>query len=273
MSIGAVRLPTRNSSDYSSSSDIEPPPEPDRPKLPQKTEVEQKDNEDNPFEVGEEYETPSPAKLNLESLGLPPLSFNSDPFLSPINSVQFAVKRHRIWVRGLKGVKFILSISGFTVLVAKRKMKFLKPTWYISRALNYSLDTPDLVGILIKQRTKATFSLFGPNERQSDHCRPVLAGIDIGDKRRVVLGKDLWISPDTDDVFNAGFNEKNSQPLTSSNGTFDVPSVKNAQFSVEGSAEPCFISAKQVDKSVVVNAKGPLSLCQAFSIAISLFMQ
>lgn len=273
MSIGAVRLPTENSSDYDSSSEIEEPPKPEKPKLPLKTEVEQKDDEDNPFEVGEEYETPSPAKLNLESLGLPPLTFNSDPFLSPINSVQFAVKRHRIWVRGIKGVKFILSISGFTVLVAKRKMKFLKPTWYISRALNYSLDTPDLVGILIKQRTKSSFSLFGPNERQADHCRPVLAGIDIGDTKRVVLGKDLWITPDNEDVFDFTLKDKNAQKLNPVDHTYDVRSVKNAAFAFEGQSEPCFIAAKQVDKSVVVNAKGPLSLCQAFGIAISLFMQ
>ena len=275
MSIASVKLPDRDTSDYDTSSDLEPPPQPNKPKIPKKTELSKEDEEaDNPFDINEDEEIVTPSKeLNYESLGLPPLTFTSDPFLSPINSVQFAVKRHRIWIRGIKGVKFSLSISGYTVLVAKRKMKYLKKTWFISRSMNFSLDTPDLVGILVKQRKGVSFSLFGPQERKTDHCRPVLAAIDIEHDKRAILGKDLWVLPEEDDVFEKTLTEENSVPLRQAQHTFDVRSVKNAAFALEGSEEPCFIAAKQLDKSVVVNAKGPLSLAQAFGLAISLFMQ
>lgn len=276
MSIASVRLPEQSESDYDTSSDIEPPPPPSKPKIPKKTELTAKDDGDNPFEVGEDDEInvmAADGSISYESLGLPALTFSSDPFLSPILSVQFAVKRHRIWIKGIKGVKFSLSISGYTVLVAKRKMKYMKKTWFISRSMNFSLDTPDLVGILVNQRRGKSFSLFGPHERQGDHCRPGLAAISLGDTRKAVLGNNIWLSPEKDDIFEEELTPENSIKLKPVEHPFDVVSVKNGAFCIESSNEPCFIAAKQVDKSVVVTAKGPLSLVQAFGLTISLFMQ
>ena len=275
MSIASVKLPDSSTSDSDSSSDLEPPPAPSKPKIPKKTDLSNQNEEaDNPFDLNDDEEIITPSKeINYESLGLPPLTFSSHPFLSPISSVQFSVKRHRIWVRGIKGVKFSLSISGYSVLFAKRKMKYLKKTWFISRSMNFSLDTPDLVGILVKQRKGTSYSLFGPHERQTDHRRPVLAAIDIENSRRAILGKDLWVLPEEDDVFEQPLTDENSIQLKPLNHSFDVKSVKNGAFSLENSEEPCFVAAKQLDKSVVVNAKDPLSLVQALGLSISLFMQ
>jgi hypothetical protein len=277
MSIASVRLPERSDSDYDTSSELEPPQLPPKPKIPKKTELAvSKDEKDNPFEVrdDDDVEVTAPdGSISYEALGLPALTFNTDPFLSPIKSVQFAVKRHRIWIKGIKGVKFSLSISGYTVLVAKRKMKYMKKTWFISRSMDFSLDTQDLAGILIKQRRGKSFSLFGPHERQGDHCRPGLAAISFEDEHRtVVLGNNLWLPPEKDDIFEEELTQENSIKMKSVPYQFDVKSIKNGAFCIE-SSEPCLVVSKQVDRSAVVSAKGPLSIVQAFGLTIALFMQ
>ena len=139
--------------------------------------------------------------------------------------------------------------------------------------MDFSLDTPDLVAILVNQRRGSSFSLFGPHERQSDHCRPGLAAINLDGARKAIIGKDLWVSQEEDDIFEKQLTSENSINLIPVQHSFDVKSVKNAAFSLEDSSEPVFIASKQIDKSVVVNAKAPLTLAQAFGLTISLFMQ
>ena len=84
MSIASVKLPDHNSSDSESYSDIEPPQVTPKPKVPVKTEIAVKEDDDNPFEVCEDDddEMVEPSKnVNYQHLGLPPLTFQSDPFL------------------------------------------------------------------------------------------------------------------------------------------------------------------------------------------------
>ena len=208
----------------------------------------------------------------MTSLGLPPLSFDSDPFLSPIQSIQFTVRRHRIWIRGVKGVKFTCTIGNHTVLVAKRKMKYLKKTWFMSRSMNFSIDTPDLTGIFVMQRKGISFSLFSPKERQEDQCHEALAAINIDKNRHVVICHDLWLKPQEDDIFH-DLQKNHVTQLIPVQHTSKISSVKNGAFKLADQNEPCFISEKQEDESVLVTAKAPLSMTQAFGIALSLFLQ
>ena len=283
MSIHCVRLPTGNSDSDTDDSDFEPPPPPVRHQAPKRSDTNK--HQSNPFEISESNtvedinaeidkdDVPAPsADVDLTALGLPPLTFNSDPFLSPIQSVQFSVRRHRIWIRGVKGVKFTCSIGNQTVLVAKRKMKYLKKTWFISRSMNFSIDTPDLTGMLVMQRKGISFSLFSPRERQEDQCHEALAAISIDKNRKVVICRDLWLNPQEDDVFHDLQHEHITQ-LIPVQYSSKISSVKNGAFKLADQAEPCFTSEKQADESVLVTAKAPLSMTQAFGIALSLFLQ
>ncbi|OHT13442.1 hypothetical protein TRFO_43319 [Tritrichomonas foetus] len=279
MSIHCVKLPAAGSdSDYDDSSDFEPPPPPVRHQAPKRADVNQESHKSNPFELSEttdtnEQDIPTPTgDVDLTKLGLPQLSFGSDPFLSPVESIQFVVTRHRIWVRGVKGLKFTCSIGDHTILVAKRKMKYLKKTWFMSRSSNFSIDTPDLTGMLIMQRKGASFSLFSPKERMEDQCHEALAGINLDKGRNVVLFKDLWLKPQEDDVFSPLKNE-NATPLLTIKSKSKTSSVKNGAFKLKDATEPCFTSEKQTDKSVLVTAKAPLSMTQAFGIVLSLYLQ
>ena len=276
MSIRTVKLPNQGDSDSDSSSDFAPPPpKPLKTQPPKREDVITQEPAEDPFEVKENEDAPVPQQnLNYPSLGLPPLSFDSDPFLSPLNHVQFVLKRHRIWIKGIKGVKFSCSINGYTVLVAKRKMKYLKKTWFISRSFDFSLDTPDLAGILVKQRKGISYTLFSPKERQKDQYREVLAGIQLKDRRQVIIGTNLWAPPSVDDIFELGLiSPQNSYPLHSVNEQYEINSVKNGSFARDGTNESCLTSSKQANNAALVDVKGPLSLVHAFGIAIALFVQ
>lgn len=283
MSIHCVRLPTGNSdSDSADDSDFEPPPPPVRHQAPKRSDM---NKQSSPFEISEsntetdlnaeidQDDIPAPsADVDLTALGLPPLSFDSDPFLSPIQSIQFVVRRHRIWIRGVKGVKFTCSIGDHTVLVAKRKMKYLKKTWFMSRSMNFSIDTPDLTGIFVMQRKGVSFSLFSPKERQEDQCHEALAAINIDKNRHVVICHDLWLNPQEDDIFHDLKKDHITQLIPVQHNS-KISSVKNGAFKLADQTEPCFISEKQEDESVLVTAKAPLSMTQAFGIVLSLFLQ
>lgn len=271
MSIHCVTLPTGDDSDSDSSSDLIPPP-PVRHVAPKRYEAPEPaaEEEKNPFEVTDDDGDPVPVEnVDYVSIGLPPLSFDSDPFLTPINAVEFTVKRHKIWIGGIKGYKFSLSIAGYIILVAKRKMKFLKKTWYMSRSMNFSIDTPDLAGILIRNRTKKMFTLLSPRERQSDRMRPALAGIDVT-THNVILGNNLWIENEQDDIFTVPYTEDTFIKLVYSK---EGKSAKNATLTIPGEKEPCFKSQKQSDGTVIVRASAPLCISQAFGISMSLFIQ
>lgn len=283
MSIHCVRLPTGNSDSDSDDSDFEPPPPPVRHQAPKRSDSNKHNS--SPFEISEsnteadlnaeidQDDVPAPsADVDLTSLGLPPLSFDSDPFLSPIQSIQFTIRRHRIWIRGVKGVKFTCTIGNHTVLVAKRKMKYLKKTWFMSRSMNFSVDTPDLTGIFVMQRKGISFSLFSPKERQEDQCHEALAAINIDKNRHVVICHDLWLKPQEDDIFH-DLQKNHVTQLIPVQHTSKISSVKNGAFKLADQNEPCFISEKQEDESVLVTAKAPLSMTQAFGIALSLFLQ
>ena len=284
MSIHCVKLPSGNTSSEDDDSDFDLPPPPVRHQAPKRADLSQTDPNSNPFELNESNanndenendNVPAPQPdIDYKSLGLPELGFGSDPFLTPIESIEFVVKRHRIWVRGVKGHKFTCTINGQIVLVAKRKMKYLKKTWFMSRSSNFSIDTPDLTGILILQRKGASFSLFSPKERRDDQCHEALAGINLDKEKNVVLCKDLWLKPQEDDVFSF-LKKDNSINLveTSVKGKLHVRSVKNAAFKLKNTKDPCIVTEKHSDKSVHVVAKAPLCMTQAFGIVLSLFLQ
>jgi len=273
MSIGSVKLPKLSDSSSESESDFEPPVV-NKPKAPKRVDLLKDNNPDpNMFEINETEGESLPKDYDYAFLGLPPLSFDSDPFLSPIKNVQFSVRRHRIWIRGIKGVKFSLSIGGVTILVAKRKTKYLKQTWFISRSTDFSISTPNLAGILIKQRTGSSFTLIGPKERQTDQHKQLLAGIQLGDTISVSLGNNFWIPPEQEDFFDGPFPSKDITQLKYVPQQYEIQSVKNAAFTIDGEDDFCLKASKTDDKTVVVVAKAPLNLVQAFGITISLFMQ
>lgn len=286
MSIHCVKLPTANSdTDSDDDSDFDLPPAPVRHQAPKRSELNNPNSSSNPFELSESQETDPNGEsgqtddlvpksgIDLTKLGLPPLSFDSDPFLTPLsNPIQFIVRRHRIWIGGVKGVKFACNIGEHTVLVAKRKMKYMKKTWFMSRSMNFSLDTPDLTGMLVMQRKGASFSLFSPKERQEDQCHEALAGIKIEKNRTAVICKDLWLKPQEDDVFHDMPTDK-VIPLEPVEHSGKISSVKNGAFRFKDQSEPCFISEKQEDESVMVQVSPPLSMTQAFGIVLALFLQ
>lgn len=263
-----VKLPDK-SSESSTDEDFEVPP----PKATKFVPPQKEEPVNDPFEVKENEDAPVPEQnLDYPSLGLPPLSFVSDPFLSPIQHIQFAVKRHRIWIKGIKGVKFSCSINGTTVLVAKRKMHLMKKSWFISRSFDFSLDTPDLVGILTKQRSGLSYTLFSSKERQSDSFHQVLAGIILKDPKSIIIGDNIWIPPNNDDIFEKGLIQSyETQSLSPVMGSYKTQSVKNGTFVKDG--QTCFNSEKQTKNAVLVDATAPLSLAQAFAISIALFIQ
>lgn len=273
MSIATVRLPDKNIDEYeSSSSSIPPPP---RLRVPKREnfQIEQSSVID-PFQIKDDNDdnTLKPTQgLDYSKLGLPPLSFESDPFLSPINNITFAVERKRIWVRGIKGVKFFLSIQGSKVLVAKRKIVKGKRSWFISRSESFSLDTPDIVGVLVQK--KSAFTLFGTRERQTDRYKPIIAGITFSPSKQAVLGKDLWVPKDKDCLFDMTLTPENSIYLADKIVDHDVESIKNGCFTIHGSDDIVYLAKKQIDKSVVVKANNPFSLAAAFGLTIAHFMQ
>ncbi|KAH0793170.1 hypothetical protein GPJ56_002879 [Histomonas meleagridis] len=216
-----------------------------------------------------------PLSGDLTHLGLPPLALDSDPFLSPIkDAITCNVKRHRIWIKGIKGEKYSISTQGETLLVAKRKMKYMKKTWFISKSMNFSLDTPDLAGILVKQRTGISFTLISPRARQTDSFRQILGGIDLEKPRKVILAQDLWLPPDEDDIFSVTLEDGKYMYLHSVGQNYQIQSVKNGSFSPTNDASNiCFRAEKGADETLTVDAKAPLSLVQVFGISLSLFLQ
>jgi hypothetical protein len=200
---------------------------------------------------------------------------DTDPLLTPVGDKQISaiVKRHRVWVHGVKGLKFSMSIQGVPVLVAKRRQKMALKTWLMSRSSNFSLDSPDLAGYVVRQRTKSSFSIMSPRERRADGFREALAAIRVASPKSIVIGKDLWISPDIDDVFQVSLTAENSYRLVEKTHSFGVTSVKNGAFGPADGASVCFTAAKQTDGDVSVTAGAPLCLVQAFGLAIALFVQ
>ena len=267
MSINTIKLPKLSDSEDDSSSDIIPISEikSKNPKIFKETSS--LSTNSTPSENINKKDN----NIDFTSLGLPILSFDSDPFLSPINELEFTVKRHRIWIKGIKGVKFSLILSNNIILVAKRKMKYLKQTWFISKSLDFSLSTPNLTGILIRQRNLKSFTLLGPQERQIDSFKSVLGGFDLDSN--FFLGKNLWISPEKDDIFEENLNEDSFIKLIPINDNYLIPSIKNICFKINNNESFIFKSMKQSDKTLKVIAKGPLSLVQAFGLSISLFMK
>jgi hypothetical protein len=271
MSIHCVKLPSRPDADSSSSEDIVPISSPARHVAPQRAD----DPEADPFEAVEDGEGPNPAaNVDVAALGLPALSMTSDPYLSPLtNHITATITRHRIWVYGVKGLKFSLVIEGITILVAKRRQKMALKTWLMSKSANFLLDSPDLAGSVIRQRTKSSFSVMSPRARRADGFRQALAAIRLTAPKTIVVGKDLWLPPDVDEVFQVPLNPTNSYTLLERQHQFDVQSVKNGAFAQKDGAAPCFVAAKQKENEVLLTTMEPLSLVQAFGLAIALFVQ
>jgi hypothetical protein len=107
--------------------------------------------ERDPFEVDDgDAETPAPAQsLDYVALGLPPLSFDSDPFLSPVPVLDGVVQRKRIWIQGVRGLKFTFLVQGAAVLVAKRRREVKEEQYLMSKSADYSMDGPDFGGYSI----------------------------------------------------------------------------------------------------------------------------
>ena len=268
MSIHCVALPSGSESDSDSSDDLVPPP-PTRHVAPKRAEVPVSMDmpAGNPFEVEDTSETtltPMPVRdLDYVNFGLPPLSFDSDPFLSPVDDVKIVIEHRSRRARET----FSMSIGGFVILVAKRITKMLKRTWYISRSKDFSLDAPDLAGMVVRQRKGATYSVLSTRERQSDGNRQVLAGVKLG--QQVFLGKDLWMDPKEDDVFASPIPSDNCVELKPVRYKFQTGSTRNAAFAIEGE-DFCFLSERIDDTTMSVNVRKPMCLVQAFGIAIAL---
>jgi hypothetical protein len=273
MSIHSVKLPSRGDLDSSSSDDILPMTPPTRHVAPQRADA--TEPAPDPFEAVEDGEGPNPAaNLDFVALGLPPLSMTSDPYLNPLtNHITATITRHRIWIHGVKGLKFSMAIQGTTILVAKRRQKMALKTWLMSKSSNFSLDSPDLAGFVIRQRTKSSFSVMSPRERRTDGFRQALAAIKLTAPKTIVIGKELWIPPDADDVFQCPLNSENSYRLAERPHQFEVQSVKNGAFAQGEGEAACFVAAKHKENEVVMTATEPLSLVQAFGLAIALFVQ
>lgn len=273
MSVGLFALPSSSDESCSDDDGLEPPKR-DVLRPPKKIDAPPQDEPSDPFEVVEKnlQRSPNGDTSYFESLGLPPYTTTSHPFLSEVSNLSFRVKRHRLWIRGVKGVKFQLSISGNEVIVAKRKRSTLKSTWYFSQSLDYALDTPDLIGTLIKERNSPIFTLFGPDERSSDGFVQVLAFIDLSNETpNVQLYKDFWVDPNVSKPFEVGPDDKIQLQFLPRQYT--VASEKNASFSVTGENNPCYLAEKQTDKTVSVLVSAPLSLLTAFGICVSFFMR
>lgn len=266
MSIRCVALPTGSESDSDSSSDLLPAPV--RRVAPKRTNAPPTPAA-NPFEVDATEETPMPTRdLDYVSIGLPPLSLESDPFLSPVQQVRAIVTHKKSWKRDT----FILSVGGFVVLVAKRKTKRLKRTWFISRSKDFSLDTPDIAGIVIRRRKSPTFSILSARERQSDGFREVLAGVKLGgEQTKALVGQGLWMNAEADDAFHAAAEFNNVAYMKMLPYQFRVSSSKNAALGLDET--PSFVAEKMHDQTSAITVSNPLCLVQGFGLAISLFVQ
>ena len=268
MSIRCVSLPSGSESESDSSDDLLPPA-PTRHIAPKRAEVQVsiETPAGNPFEVDDISETtltPMPVRdLDYANFGLPPLSFDSDPFLSPVEDVKVVIEHRSRRARET----FSMSIGGNVILVAKRITKMLKRTWYISRSKDFSLDAPDLAGMVVRQRKGAIYSVLSARERQSDGSRQVLAGIKLG--QQVFLGQDLWLDPKEDDVFTGPIPAENCCELKQLTYRFNSSSTRNAAFAIEGE-DFCFLSERIDDTTMSINVRKPMCLVQAFGLAIAL---
>ena len=268
MSISAVKLSFEDASDSESSEVIEEKSfksafGPKRVDLGKKMSNEDSD----PFAMKEEeIDALEKRSVKLTALGLNSLSVDSDPFLNKVSECQFTVKRHRIWIRGIKGVKFTLTLMGHDALFAKRKRKYMKNTYFISRSENFSIDSMDLVGILVKQHTGKSYTLFNSRERKGDRYRNVLGGIDLSEQGRLVVVDDVWLPQDRDNIFEENIPSEKAETFKYIQG---AQSVKNASF---GDPEILRVE-KQPDKTLSVWVKSPLCILHAFGVVISLFTQ
>jgi hypothetical protein len=271
MAVHCVRLPGSDDSD-SSAGDLAPPPA--RHVAPQRHAPAEAApaGDANPFEVADDPPAGAPAP-DYGALGLPALSFASDPFLSPVAEIRAVVRRHRVWVAGVKGLKFSLAVAGAVVLVAKRRRDVREESFHISRSSDYSLDSPDAAGLVVRQRGTPDFTVLSARERQSDGAREALAGLRLLPRRAAVVGSGVWLPPGADSIFAADLTGANACALEAAQREFPRASVKNAAFARPGDAEPAFVAEKQADGTLAVTVRDPLCVLQAFGLAIALFAQ
>jgi hypothetical protein len=271
MAVHCVRLPAPGDSD-SSSGDLFLPPV--RHVAPQRIDSPEPSSgpEVNPFEVPDDP-PPGPPSIDYQSLGLPPLSFDSDPFRSPVDEIHGIVTRHKVWIGGFKGLKFSFAIQDTIVLVAKRRREVKEESYLISRSSDYSLDTPDFAGLVIRQRGTSDFTVLSARERQSDGGREALAGLRLAPDRTIVIGTDVWLPQKVDSIFAVSLSAENSYPLNNCHQSFSVVSVKNAAFGRVEDPNPLFVAEKQSEKTLTVTVRRPLCLLQGFGLAIALFAQ
>jgi hypothetical protein len=271
MAVHSVRLPGASDSD-SSSDDLAPPPV--RHIAPRRSESTETNAtvDPSPFEVAEDFTVTDIPACDYSALGLAPLSFNSDPFLSAVPVVEGVVNRRKVWIGGVKGLKFTFSVQGTIVLVAKRRREVKEESYLISRSSNFSLDSPDFAGSVIRQRATSDFTVLSSRERQSDGGREALAALRI-QPREVVIGTDVWLPQKVDSMFAVELTEQNSYRLDVVERAFSITSVKNAAFGRAGDSQPLFLAEKQSDKAVAVTVREPLCVLQGFGLAIALFAQ
>jgi hypothetical protein len=276
MAVHCVKLPASNESD-SSSGDLLPPP-PVRHVAPKRSEVSDASalpTERDPFEVDDDEPEASapPQSLDYAALGLPPLSFDSDPFLSPLPLLEGLVTRKRIWIQGVKGLKFSFVVQGITILVAKRRREVKEEQYLISKSTNYSMDSPDFGGLVIRQRTTSVFTVLSPRERQADGHREAVAALDVSGSRRLVIGTAVWLPTKVDSMFAVPLSEENSFELEGRDNRYLIASVKNATFGRTGEPEPLFVSQKASHDSMSITIRAPLSALHGFGLGIALFAQ
>jgi hypothetical protein len=268
MAVHCVHLPGANDSE-SSSDDLIPPP---IRHVPPRRSDPIPNHDLSPFEVPEEGTTVHSGPIDYVSLGLAPLSFDNDPFLSPVPQIQGIVKRRKVWIGGVKGLKFTFSIQGTIVLAAKRRREVKEESYLISTSSDFALDSPNFAGIVIRQRTTSDFTVLSARERQSDGARQGLAAIRIA-PRAVVIGKTVWLPPKLDSMFLAELTDENSYALEVLQHGFSAMSVKNAALGRAGDSQPLFLSEKQSDGTLAITIREPLCLLQGFGLAIALFAQ
>jgi hypothetical protein len=280
MTVHCVRLPESNESD-SSSGDLVPPPPPPPPLrhvAPKRSEIADASaphTERDPFEVEDDdpETTAPPQSLDYVALGLPPLSFDSDPFLSPVPMLEGLVTRQRIWIQGVKGLKFTFLVQGVAVLVAKRRREVKEEQYLISKSTNYLMDSPDFGGLVVRQRTTAVFTVLSPRERQADGHREALAALKVSHPRRLVIGTGVWLPPKVDSMFAVALSAENSFTLEGREHRYRITSEKNTTFGRPGEPEPLFVSKKASHGSISITIRAPLSVLHGFGLGIALFAQ